>query len=221
MPEVSMSLRAEQCQDLALHRAGAHRRAAFSLVELLVVIGIIAVLISFLLPTLARARRQALQVQCQSNLRQVGQQLLLYAQKWNGWMVPPARGFEVPLDQRWPVFVFKPAVHNPPEMLCPSDDSPDGGHSYVLNFHLVDKKVKYGSKIPLGISPAEVIVAGEKIRSRDDYYMNGPDYPTLIDQRRHARVRGTNLLFLDLHVGNQPPQFDFAGKIDPWDVPAE
>src|SRR5688572_14903367 len=51
------------------------RRIAFSLVELIVVVGIIALIVAMLMPALSRARETAKTIQCASQLRQVGQSL--------------------------------------------------------------------------------------------------------------------------------------------------
>jgi prepilin-type N-terminal cleavage/methylation domain-containing protein/prepilin-type processing-associated H-X9-DG protein len=61
-------------------------RHAFTLVELLVVIGIIAVIIAVLLPSLAKARRAANTVACLSNLRSIGQALTIYVSESNGYL---------------------------------------------------------------------------------------------------------------------------------------
>lgn len=64
------------------------KRVAFTLVELLVVIGIIAVLISVLLPVLGSARKTADAVKCASNLRQCYLALRLYVEENHGFIIP-------------------------------------------------------------------------------------------------------------------------------------
>lgn len=258
---------------------GGFTRGGFTLVELLVVIGIIALLISLLLPTLTRARERAKATVCMSNMRGIGQQLLIYAQNNNGWLFPvgpwmatavPARYESLGTNKypwdRWPMhagFDFTAAdtpdpstwgnvedynynsaggtygskislvqKWTPPVMRCPADDPPSG-HSYILNKYLQqspEQLIKMGRHANKGSS--EVILMGEKVTARDDYYMELNDndagqaldleseFLLVVEPQRHGQSYGSNYLFLDWHVDHM-----FNGEaqnaVDPWYVAPE
>ena len=72
-------------------------RSAFTLVELLVVVAIVAMLMGMLLPSFGRAREQARRVACASNLRQLGQGFHLYAGDYHGMAMPMAYFHDWPM----------------------------------------------------------------------------------------------------------------------------
>ena len=96
--------------DLHAPRHRRHR-GGFTLVELLVVVGIIALLVGILLPALSRAREAARGVTCLSQTRSIGQGLVLYGNA-NRLKIPPGQGFEDSdgeyLDALSAGYVYKP-----------------------------------------------------------------------------------------------------------------
>src|SRR5438552_15430044 len=117
--------------------AGRQRRSpAFTLVELLVVIGIIALLISILLPALSKARKQANTIKCRAQMYDIGRQMLMYANVNKGWLFPGNDGAGTPQNERWPVLVLD-NQWNYRLLHCPADvDNPADEHSYLLNNYL-------------------------------------------------------------------------------------
>lgn len=81
-----------------------HAQKAFTLVELLVVLGIVALLVALLFPAFSKARRQAAQVTCLSNLRQLGIALVLYTNENRGRFPAPASALQPQPDDwvHWP-----------------------------------------------------------------------------------------------------------------------
>jgi prepilin-type N-terminal cleavage/methylation domain-containing protein/prepilin-type processing-associated H-X9-DG protein len=118
----------------------------FTLVELLVVIGIIALLISILLPVVSEARTRAKEITCQSNVRQICACLFAYAA--NSRSFPPNTTTPSPSGQYWyddyhigkalgkygnTLGSYQPSLASPdPTILCP-EDNPLSLRSYAMN----------------------------------------------------------------------------------------
>jgi prepilin-type N-terminal cleavage/methylation domain-containing protein/prepilin-type processing-associated H-X9-DG protein len=147
--------------------SGVRTRRGFTLVELLVVIGIVAVMVSILLPSLGRAREAANQTKCLSNLRQLGMAFVMYTNENKGkfpyaarYDIPRAEDFiwwqETPYLGRKMLFFRQSAIAHylshgsllKDYFLCPSDDvqqrpAHDSGggcyrYSYTMNYFLED-----------------------------------------------------------------------------------
>jgi prepilin-type N-terminal cleavage/methylation domain-containing protein len=95
-------------------KSSGHPLYGFTLVELLVVVGIIAVLIALLLPVLTKARDASLRISCAANVRQLGMATLLYAQDNKGVLMSQARfcnalhgDYAEPSLSRWTNIYFK------------------------------------------------------------------------------------------------------------------
>jgi prepilin-type processing-associated H-X9-DG protein len=79
---------------MPIRSRSSRRAAAFSLVELITVIGILAILMALLLPSLIEARKAARTVQCASNLRQLTTALINYSVEWRGNFPPNSNQIE-------------------------------------------------------------------------------------------------------------------------------
>jgi len=103
------------------------RVSAFTLVELLVVIGIIALLIGILMPALAKARQSAQSVQCLSNLRQQGQAVVMYANNNRGYLPQCLGNALYRFSQSTAEQLSRTLKGNTAIFYCPSNELPPPG----------------------------------------------------------------------------------------------
>jgi prepilin-type N-terminal cleavage/methylation domain-containing protein/prepilin-type processing-associated H-X9-DG protein len=102
---------------------------AFTLVELLVVIGIIAILMSMLMPAMSRAKQKANAITCLNDIRQLGLSSTLYAGDHDGEF---PRRMTLFSPNVW-MFALKPYYLNEKILKCPNDRWLNEWRSYLIN----------------------------------------------------------------------------------------
>ena len=162
----------------------ARARAAFSLIELIVVIGIIAILMAFLLPVLRMARESAQTVQCASQLRQIGLAIQQYANANAGKTPAWAVRHEWPNDPfppdfmgewtgpGWPILIERYLGQNPGGAIwnCPSWRDEERRVNYFLGARWMRVQTPLYRSIPISRirNSTTYIFAGEC--TAEEYY---------------------------------------------------
>lgn len=145
------------------------RLRGFSLVELLVVIGIIAVLVGILVPSLSKARQQAQRAACLSNLRQVHQSVVFYAQ---------AHKDVVPLGYR---DVLPLGGTNDPKQF-----------SSMIYSGTAQRRVLFGNLIELGyFRQPQVLFCPSEVDPRSQYANPQNPFPPAVNQNGASQTINT------------------------------
>jgi prepilin-type N-terminal cleavage/methylation domain-containing protein/prepilin-type processing-associated H-X9-DG protein len=193
-------------------------KRAFTLIELLVVITIIALLASLLLPALTAAKQRAWSIQCNSNLRQIGLGMTMYADEANG-LFPESGGaipwniiFPATQNYSWMQQIFS-YVRNTNVYHCPANKLLPLEKQSAFNYFNGSRAafVLMGTHAPVKSRlirfPVAYVLSGDTLdfdpsdADKDDYSQNcvgGLDngWPW---EEWQAHAKGQNLLFADGH----------------------
>ncbi|QYY37510.1 prepilin-type N-terminal cleavage/methylation domain-containing protein [Ruficoccus sp. ZRK36] len=189
-----------------------HRRAAaFSLVELLVVLAVIAVLTLFLIPAVTTVRARAQSTQCLSNLHHIHAGVLMYAAGHEGWLPPNNTNSN---SGAWWQHVYPSLIADAGVFECPLDET---GWINEANAALENNgKLSYGAmgnddpyakqgvmdkNLGMFINPSQCVMILDAPRSgrqlAKNWYYNWPKYITDIKPVHGDKV---NMVFVDGHV---------------------
>jgi len=187
------------------------RSRGFTLVELLVVIGIIALLISMLLPALNRARESATAISCASNMRQAGYALKLY-QNDNKGMLP--RAYEGTLVWAHQLRPYIPGDRPYEKIHCSSIDLEINNSStltFGLNVDLIAFDLSMFKRTDRLKNSSEIILVADSIaHSMGPFhpytaFMLGPEQGGSfaafgVGKVDYRHNKTANVLYLDIHV---------------------
>lgn len=188
-----------------------NRKKAFTLIELLIVIAIIATLAAILFPVLAQMRRRSYQSACLSNLHQIGTGILLYSHDYDDFL-PWASGLSEN-DPKIPKLkiVLDPYIKSSKVWHCPADIGVQGGMVDVPISEATSHEV-YGSSYwqwtqlirarrPLSSFQGQ-INAGEYVTVKTDVPVSPSNIIFLFDGDDKWHQGRRNSWFLDGHAAS-------------------
>jgi prepilin-type N-terminal cleavage/methylation domain-containing protein/prepilin-type processing-associated H-X9-DG protein len=180
-------------------------RQGFTLVELLVVIGIIALLTGILIPCLGKARSAAKRTVCLSNLHSVALAFRMYLDNNNHIMPPAARLPSANLNGKQPIAHFiLPYIQDPKALRCPADDGHRREGRTQRYFETEGSSYEYlqtlgGVRVGVGYLTDSVLFNKEKVHEREVHVLY--DYSNF--HGPEGRKGSVNYLYADGHVGDR------------------
>lgn len=207
-------------------KRGVLRSNGFSLIELIVVLGVLILVLALTVAGMTRSRRRADRIICASNLRQLGVAFQSYASAHNGWLPRASHGYDETDGPLWIGAVVDQLSSSKKwqwrdlpglkVLQCPSHPNPQIPTGYVLNCFLFDQNAPFDMPAPC-VRASAIQSPSSKVwllESSDRYGNNLPPnaagFDLIYDESCHIVYRPEHLPFSNLGTPASLPRVNLS-----------